>query len=60
MDITIEIDSSYMMYRTIIDWECYDARDGFKNIEDAISDAVCTFLYDPEIDSSEGFKVVFK
>ena len=59
MNIEIKVDIKYMMYHTFIDGEVYDARDGFKNIEDIISDAACTFLYDSKVDCSNGFKVSF-
>ena len=59
MEILIKIDAESMMYHTYIDCELYDARDGFKNIEDIVSDAVTTFLYDPDVDYSSGFKVEF-
>lgn len=60
MDIVIKVDADNKMYHTFIDGKCYDARDGYGNVEGIIGDAVCTFLYDPDVDYSKGFRVEFE
>lgn len=60
MDIEIKINENNMMYHTYINGDLYDARDGFVNVEDMISDAATTFLYDQKVDYSKGFKVTFE